>query len=418
MAAKAFFLPFRPAIDANGLTVPGAQLYFYATGTTTPQAIYSDTGLTTPLTNPVEANSAGRWPTIYLNDALTYRVVLKDGDGVTLADQDPYLADVADAVTSSLTAVANAVAANASTASAAAATATTQAGYATSNATAAAASAASALNAPGTSATSTTSLTIGTGSKSLTLVQTDKAFALGQFVMIASTASPTNYMIGQITAFTSSTGAMTVTVSQVGGSGTISAWTVSLSASGGMTSSSTDTLTNKTIDLANNTLTGTAAQFNAALSGADFALAGWTQIAQLTTTSGASQTFTSIPQTYADLLVVPACSHNSAGGEALRMDISDDNGSNWSGSFSTWSQTAADTIRGQIFIPGYRVGTGVMVGSCPALATNRTLNMRTSVSSGAFGLADWRADAGINALRFTNSGGAAFDAGTITLYGR
>ncbi|MFN9251587.1 MAG: hypothetical protein ACK58O_11110, partial [Brevundimonas sp.] len=72
-------------------------------------------------------------------------------------------------------------------------------------------SAATAVNAPGTSATSTTSLTIGTGSKSLT-VQTGKRFVIGQWVTITSTASPANWMHGQITAYTSGTGALLVNV--------------------------------------------------------------------------------------------------------------------------------------------------------------------------------------------------------------
>lgn len=93
----------------------------------------------------------------------------------------------------------------------------------------AAASAATATNAPGTSATSTTSLGIGTGAKSLT-VQTGKAFVVGQWVTITSTATPANWMHGQITAYTSGTGALTVSVAAVGGSGTYAAWTIGLSA--------------------------------------------------------------------------------------------------------------------------------------------------------------------------------------------
>lgn len=93
----------------------------------------------------------------------------------------------------------------------------------------AAASAASAINAPGTSATSTTSLTIGTGSQTLT-IQTGKAFSVGQYVIIANTPSPANYMVGQITAHDSGTGSLTVNVASIGGSGTLSAWTVSLTA--------------------------------------------------------------------------------------------------------------------------------------------------------------------------------------------
>ena len=98
-------------------------------------------------------------------------------------------------------------------------------GYATN----AAASAATATNAPGTSATSTTSLAIGTGSKSLT-VQTAKAFVVGQWVTVTNTATPANWMHGQITAYTSGTGALVVNVSAIGGNGTYAAWTIGLSA--------------------------------------------------------------------------------------------------------------------------------------------------------------------------------------------
>lgn len=96
---------------------------------------------------------------------------------------------------------------------------------------AAAASAASAIAAPGTAATSTTSLTVGTGSKSLT-IQTGKAYSVGQAVVIADTAAPSsNWMFGQITSYNSGTGALVVSVAQTLGSGTIAAWTVSITAS-------------------------------------------------------------------------------------------------------------------------------------------------------------------------------------------
>jgi hypothetical protein len=110
-------------------------------------------------------------------------------------------------------------------------TASTQAGIATTQATNAAVSATSALNAPGTSATSTNSLVVGTGSKSFTIAQTGKLFSIGQTVSI-SDSTGLNGMSGQITAFTSGTGAITVNVTDFIGSGTIASWTVSL---GGMT---------------------------------------------------------------------------------------------------------------------------------------------------------------------------------------
>lgn len=125
------------------------------------------------------------------------------------------LNDTADAVTASETTAggyANAAAASASAASADAASA---------NAAAVAAASASAM-----SGTSTTSTTIGTGSKSLT-TQTGKSFLVGQFVVVAYTTTPANYMLGQVTSYTSGTGAIVVNVTQTGGSGTYAAWTIS-----------------------------------------------------------------------------------------------------------------------------------------------------------------------------------------------
>lgn len=106
---------------------------------------------------------------------------------------------------------------------------TTEAIASAASATAAAASAASAVAAPGTNATSTSSVAIGTGSKSFT-IQTGKSFVVGNFLTIAETANPAvNSMFGPITAYNSGTGALTVNVTQVVGSGTIAAWTVALS---------------------------------------------------------------------------------------------------------------------------------------------------------------------------------------------
>lgn len=95
------------------------------------------------------------------------------------------------------------------------------------SATSASSSAALALNAPGTQATSTSSLTIGAGSKSLTLAQTGKAFVVGQWVQIADLTAPADdWMAGAITAFNSGTGAMTVSVVAYAGSGTATSWSV------------------------------------------------------------------------------------------------------------------------------------------------------------------------------------------------
>lgn len=103
------------------------------------------------------------------------------------------------------------------------------AAYLNAAAVAAAASAASAINAPGTSATSTTSTAIGAGTKTFA-VQTGKAFVVGQFVTIAQTTAPANWMIGQITAYDGAAGSLTIAVTATSGAGTIAAWTIGLSA--------------------------------------------------------------------------------------------------------------------------------------------------------------------------------------------
>lgn len=82
--------------------------------------------------------------------------------------------------------------------------------------------------------TSSTSLTVGTGSIGpLTLAQ-DLPFAEGDFVLITDAAAPaTNWMSGQITNRTSND--ITVNVTHMAGSGTLSAWTVQISAPPGET---------------------------------------------------------------------------------------------------------------------------------------------------------------------------------------
>ena len=74
--------------------------------------------------------------------------------------------------------------------------------------------------------TSATSLTIGTGSQSLTVTTYKAYIANASRVRIAN--STTNYMDGVVTAYTQSTGAMTVTIDQTGGSGTYASWNVSI----------------------------------------------------------------------------------------------------------------------------------------------------------------------------------------------
>ena len=75
-------------------------------------------------------------------------------------------------------------------------------------------------------ATSTSSNSIGSGSKSFTLNATGKSFAVGGWVVAYETATPTNYMVGQVTAFSGTSLTISVASTDTGGSGTITAWAV------------------------------------------------------------------------------------------------------------------------------------------------------------------------------------------------
>jgi hypothetical protein len=72
-----FVLPFQTVVDATGVPIPGAQLFFYSAGTNTPLNTYSDPLLTVANPNPVQANGAGVFPTVFLSG--NYKVVLTDG---------------------------------------------------------------------------------------------------------------------------------------------------------------------------------------------------------------------------------------------------------------------------------------------------------------------------------------------------
>jgi microcystin-dependent protein len=63
-------------VNQNGVPIAGAQLFFYETGTTTPQNTYQDVTLSTPNVNPVIADANGRFGNIWLIPATAYAVSL------------------------------------------------------------------------------------------------------------------------------------------------------------------------------------------------------------------------------------------------------------------------------------------------------------------------------------------------------
>lgn len=87
-AADRFVEPYFVPVDGNGLTLPGAKLEFFVTGTSTHQNTYSDAALTTPNANPLTADGAGRFPTIFMLQT-PYKVVLNRADTTNVWTADP-----------------------------------------------------------------------------------------------------------------------------------------------------------------------------------------------------------------------------------------------------------------------------------------------------------------------------------------
>ncbi len=82
---------------------------------------------------------------------------------------------------------------------------------------------------------SSTNATLDAGAKSLT-IETGKGFAAGDWVLAYETANPTTkWMAGQVTSYTTGTGVLAFTVASPNfvGSGSVTAWTVGISAQPG-----------------------------------------------------------------------------------------------------------------------------------------------------------------------------------------
>ena len=84
-----FVLPYQTVVGSTGAPLPGAQLFFYVTGTDTPAVTYADPALATPNANPVIANADGVFPNIFLDPAVTYKAVLEDSGGNQQWTADP-----------------------------------------------------------------------------------------------------------------------------------------------------------------------------------------------------------------------------------------------------------------------------------------------------------------------------------------
>lgn len=90
MSAVLFQPPWFTPVNASGRPYPGARLHLYRAGTTTPVTVYADSSKSATLSNPVVADSAGRFDKVYLDPTVSYnyKAVMTTSLGVQLAEAD------------------------------------------------------------------------------------------------------------------------------------------------------------------------------------------------------------------------------------------------------------------------------------------------------------------------------------------
>ena len=94
MTAARFHLSREQVFTNAGLPAAGAKLFFYVTGTLTALNTFSNANLATLNSNPVVADSNGRFGDIFLQDQ-TYRVIMRDStEATTFFDTDPVYKDM------------------------------------------------------------------------------------------------------------------------------------------------------------------------------------------------------------------------------------------------------------------------------------------------------------------------------------
>lgn len=83
-----FYFPGYQAVSASGTPLAGAKLSFFFTGTTTAAPVYADAARTVVLSNPIVADSLGRFPQLYPDPKVVYRARLSDASNVQQWQED------------------------------------------------------------------------------------------------------------------------------------------------------------------------------------------------------------------------------------------------------------------------------------------------------------------------------------------
>jgi hypothetical protein len=86
--SQLFVLPQQVRVNSAGTPYANSEAYFYRTTTLTAQTVYTTPALSVAHSQPVQADSAGQFPAIWLdpNAAYDYRVIVKTQGGTTLDD--------------------------------------------------------------------------------------------------------------------------------------------------------------------------------------------------------------------------------------------------------------------------------------------------------------------------------------------
>ena len=85
MASGRIIIPnYMPALDINGAPVAGAKIYFFLNETTTLQAVYTTDALNVAHPNPVIADAAGVFPSLFADLNAVYTIAIRDADDVPI----------------------------------------------------------------------------------------------------------------------------------------------------------------------------------------------------------------------------------------------------------------------------------------------------------------------------------------------
>lgn len=78
--------PINTPLSAAGLLVPSGSVLVQLAGTSTPSTVYDSSGAIISTAGVVTADSTGRFPTLFVDVTLSYKVTFRDSAGAALPD--------------------------------------------------------------------------------------------------------------------------------------------------------------------------------------------------------------------------------------------------------------------------------------------------------------------------------------------